>query len=172
MVVLEKVDLNQLKLENFRKVGCPCEYCDDGCFDRNRQPHHPDCKRNKSKKNIIGMIKSGHMGKSALSHYKETYHFKNARPSTAYRPNPDLNAATFQLPPVEGTLMSVQQIEFKPYALSERTQPIKILDKYEKSTEPMNTISSYQAEFISKEAKSKIVKRNANESTYAFFIFE
>lgn len=30
MVLLENVNVNELKLENFKDFKCPCELCDDG----------------------------------------------------------------------------------------------------------------------------------------------
>lgn len=43
---LENVDVGNLQLTDLPKFDkCPCELCDDGCFDRAGNKHYPECRR-------------------------------------------------------------------------------------------------------------------------------
>lgn len=66
---LENVDVAKLKLGDLPKFNkCPCELCDDGCFDRAGNQHHPDCQRRPPQRSKLSLL-----GSCPLSHYKGTF---------------------------------------------------------------------------------------------------
>lgn len=66
---LENVDLSKLQLNDLPKFEkCPCELCDDGCFDRARYEHYPGCQRKPVQRtNLPSNFRC------PLSHYKATF---------------------------------------------------------------------------------------------------
>lgn len=66
---LENVDASKLKLSDLPKFDkCPCELCDDGCFDRAGNEHHPECRRRGPKRTQLPS-----MARCPLSHYKGSF---------------------------------------------------------------------------------------------------
>lgn len=66
---LENVDVSKLKAGDLPKFSqCPCELCDDGCFDRSGEPHYPTCTRQLLKRTKIS--KSAH---HPQTHYQGTF---------------------------------------------------------------------------------------------------
>lgn len=68
---LENINLKELRSENLPKFdNCPCELCDDGCFDRNKLEHNPSCKRKLIVKKSETFSK---LRKCPLTHYQMTF---------------------------------------------------------------------------------------------------
>lgn len=66
---LENIDLTKLQLSDLPKFDkCPCELCDDGCFDRAGGEHFPECQRKKT-----ATKKVSSKFRCPLSHYKATF---------------------------------------------------------------------------------------------------
>jgi hypothetical protein len=66
---LENVDVAKLQLDDLPKFDkCPCELCDDGCFDRTGYTHHPECRRKQVQQRKIPLAL-----RCPLSHYKSTF---------------------------------------------------------------------------------------------------
>ena len=66
---LENVDLSKLRLADLPKFEkCPCELCDDGCFDRAGGEHFPECKRT-----VVQRTKLPLALRCPLTHYKATF---------------------------------------------------------------------------------------------------
>ena len=66
---LENVNVAKLQLSDVPKFNkCPCELCDDGCFDRAGYEHHPDCQRKFLKKDKLPLEFP-----CPISHYKATF---------------------------------------------------------------------------------------------------
>lgn len=100
-----------------------------------------------------------------ISHYKETFKANyNARPATVYRPPVEQYD---YLPKGSIDLTTTQKTEFKPIEIKGRLKSCKLVDNHVLSTEPMNGISSYSAEYYNKPniGINNIVKRNSNEAT-------
>ncbi|CAF1035623.1 unnamed protein product [Didymodactylos carnosus] len=144
---LENVDIEKIKLTDFPAFTCLCELCDDGCFDRAGNEHHPNCKRQHAIHSI--QIKRLRNSKCPLSHYKETFrsYGDDVRRRSPYHPPPDPVSVTYQQPM---DLLSSQRDHYKPPTVTKRVEPIKQVDKYVKNDEPMQTQSHYQVEFIEK----------------------
>jgi len=66
---LENVDLSKLQLSDLPKFDkCPCELCDDGCFDRAGGEHYPGCQRKPIQRTKLPLAL-----RCPLSHYKATF---------------------------------------------------------------------------------------------------
>ena len=66
---LDNVDVSKLQLADLPKFDkCPCELCDDGCFDKAGHKHYPECRREKSKQSKLTLNT-----RCPLSHYQETF---------------------------------------------------------------------------------------------------
>jgi len=66
---LENVDLSKLQLADLPKFDkCPCELCDDGCFDRAGGEHYPGCQRKPIQRTKLPLAL-----RCPLSHYKATF---------------------------------------------------------------------------------------------------
>jgi hypothetical protein len=66
---LENVDVAKLKLTDLPKFDkCPCELCDDGCFDRAGNKHHPECRRRLPQRSKLPLV-----ARCPLSHYQGTF---------------------------------------------------------------------------------------------------
>ena len=66
---LENIDAAKLQLEKIPKFEtCPCELCDDGCFDRAGYKHHPQCRRKASQR-----TKFSRATRCPLTHYQATF---------------------------------------------------------------------------------------------------
>ena len=66
---LEKVDVDKLHIEDLPRFDkCPCELCDDGCFDRSGYQHHPECRRKPVQRTDLPLTL-----RCPLSHYKATF---------------------------------------------------------------------------------------------------
>ena len=66
---LENVDLSKLQLSDLPKFDkCPCELCDDGCFDRAGGEHHPGCRRKAIQRTTLPSTY-----RCPVSHYKSTF---------------------------------------------------------------------------------------------------
>lgn len=66
---LENVDVAKLQLADLPKFDkCPCELCDDGCFDRAGNKHHPECRRQQPQRTKISLA-----ARCPLSHYQGTF---------------------------------------------------------------------------------------------------
>ena len=66
---LENIDVAKLQLEKIPKFEtCPCELCDDGCFDRAGYKHHPECRRKASQR-----TKASRATRCPLTHYQATF---------------------------------------------------------------------------------------------------
>ena len=66
---LETVDVAKLQLADLPKFSkCPCELCDDGCFDRAGNKHHPECQRRAAQRSKLSLATS-----CPLSHYQGTF---------------------------------------------------------------------------------------------------
>ena len=66
---LENIDATKLQLEKIPKFEtCPCELCDDGCFDRAGYKHHPQCRRKASQR-----AKFSRATRCPLTHYQATF---------------------------------------------------------------------------------------------------
>ena len=66
---LENVDVAKLQLTDLPKFDkCPCELCDDGCFDRAGYQHHPECRRKQVQRTKLPLNL-----RCPLSHYKSTF---------------------------------------------------------------------------------------------------
>jgi hypothetical protein len=66
---LDNVDVAKLKLDDLPKFDkCPCELCDDGCFERAGNEHHPECRRRPPQRSQLSLA-----ARCPLSHYKRTF---------------------------------------------------------------------------------------------------
>jgi hypothetical protein len=66
---LENVDVAKLQLADLPKFDkCPCELCDDGCFDRAGNKHYPECQRKPVQRSKLSLAL-----RCPLSHYKATF---------------------------------------------------------------------------------------------------
>ncbi len=66
---LENVDIAKLQLGDLPKFDkCPCELCDDGCFDRAGNKHHPECRRQQPQRSKLPLAT-----RCPLSHYQGTF---------------------------------------------------------------------------------------------------
>ena len=67
---LENVDVAKLRLVDLPKFDkCPCELCDDGCFDRAGNKHHPECRRKlKQQRSKLPLVT-----RCPLSNYQGTF---------------------------------------------------------------------------------------------------
>ena len=66
---LENIDVSKLQLAHIPKFGkCPCELCDDGCFDRAGYEHHDECPRNRLKRPTVSQF-----DRYPQSHYQSTF---------------------------------------------------------------------------------------------------
>lgn len=66
---LDNIDLSRLDIEQIPKFDkCPCELCDDGCFDRAGHRHHPECRRKGLKKSNLSLNL-----RCPLTHYQSTF---------------------------------------------------------------------------------------------------
>ncbi|CAF0836200.1 unnamed protein product [Adineta ricciae] len=161
---LENVNVTKLQpcdVPKFEK--CPCELCDDGCFDRAGYEHHPDCKRQFSKKEKLQLEFP-----CPISHYKATYQV----PTNKYGKPADHRRKPFS-PPPENEI----PIAFKNAPLSSLTsqrdhyQPPPKNSIKRASTNsfkqkgnfaflraiPMETKSVYQAEYVEKPVKPPVL---------------
>jgi hypothetical protein len=110
--------------------------------------HHVDCKRSKFKLSVNGGDRRAKP--CMLTHYKETFTNAtyDARPAQSYRPPPDVNNLTPFLSQWTPDFSTVMHSSYQPFEKTpERTQPVKLVDKYETSSEPMNGVSETRAEF-------------------------
>lgn len=132
-----------------------------------KQSHHPECKRQYNKTRMIDRrpFTIDVSKKCAISHYKDTFKSDyQPRPATTYRPPPN----EFEYVP-KGSIdfNTTQKSEYKAYENAERAAPYKSYDHHEPSTEPISGVSSYKAEYFSKENHgfANRVKKNPNEPT-------
>jgi hypothetical protein len=66
---LENVDIAKLRIADLPKFDkCPCELCDDGCFDRAKNKHHPECRRKLPQRSKLPIAT-----RCPLSHYQGTF---------------------------------------------------------------------------------------------------
>ncbi len=66
---LENVDIAKLRVGDLPKFDkCPCELCDDGCFDRAGNKHHPECRRKPPQRSKLSLAT-----RCPLSHYQGTF---------------------------------------------------------------------------------------------------
>jgi hypothetical protein len=66
---LENVDVAKLQVGDLPKFDkCPCELCDDGCFDRAGNKHHPECRRRLPQRSKLPLA-----ARCPLSHYQGTF---------------------------------------------------------------------------------------------------
>ena len=66
---LDNVDLAKLQLADLPKFeSCPCELCDDGCFDRAGNQHAPQCRRR-----LPQRTKLPRSARHPLTHYQGTF---------------------------------------------------------------------------------------------------
>jgi hypothetical protein len=66
---LENVNVSKLQIADVPKFDkCPCELCDDGCFDRAGNKHHPECRRQLLKRTKLPLA-----AHCPLSHYQATF---------------------------------------------------------------------------------------------------
>jgi hypothetical protein len=66
---LENIDVSKLQLADLPKFDkCPCELCDDGCFDRGGGEHNPECQRRP-----IQRTKLPFALRCPVSHYTATF---------------------------------------------------------------------------------------------------
>lgn len=66
---LENVNVEKLQLSDLPKFNkCPCELCDDGCFDKAGNKHYPECQRRQPQKSKLPLV-----ARCPLSHYKGTF---------------------------------------------------------------------------------------------------
>ncbi|CAF0738863.1 unnamed protein product [Rotaria sordida] len=66
---LENIDVSKLQLTDLPKFDkCPCELCDDGCFDRAGYEHHPECRRKTVQRTKLPLAL-----RCPLSHYQATF---------------------------------------------------------------------------------------------------
>ena len=171
MVLLEHVRPNELKSIDFRQVQCPCEMCDDGCFDRAKRPHAPGCQRKLQALHALGR-RSPNSDVAAMTtgntSYTDTFKGnRSARPATAAQPRPDQLKLFARGAPID--LNSTQRLAFRLYDPIQQLESFKKIEKYEKSSHPLDTQTSYNAEYIHKDNShfAHIVKKNPNETSYA-----
>lgn len=66
---LDNVDLDKLKLADIPRFGkCPCELCDDGCFEKCGNEHYPGCKHR-----LEPRTKLSSAARCPLTHYQDTF---------------------------------------------------------------------------------------------------
>lgn len=66
---LENVDIGKLQVNDLPKFDkCPCELCDDGCFDRAGNKHYPGCQRKVQQRSKLPLF-----ARCPLSHYQGTF---------------------------------------------------------------------------------------------------
>ncbi|RNA34149.1 stabilizer of axonemal microtubules 1-like [Brachionus plicatilis] len=162
MGIIDNLDFSNIDFSKFGNFKCLCELCDDGCFDRSKQPHHPGCTREIRKKEARSRSELKSSKKCFLTHYGEVYKSDyNPRPATAFVPPKEL---FLYVPKGPIDLKTVQKVDFKNYGPQERVKPFKLVDSHEKSDEPVSKVTAYREEFVPKENKGpSIVRRNANE---------
>jgi hypothetical protein len=66
---LENIDVSKLQLADLPKFDkCPCELCDDGCFDRGGGEHNPECQRRPIQRTKLPLAL-----RCPVSHYTATF---------------------------------------------------------------------------------------------------
>ena len=93
---LDNVNVSKLQLADLPKFNkCPCELCDDGCFDRAGNQHHPECRRRPLQRSKLSLE-----ARCPLSHYKETFLAATSisSPSPNYRRYPCPPAPDNEIP--------------------------------------------------------------------------
>ncbi|CAF0962145.1 unnamed protein product [Adineta steineri] len=161
---LENVNVDKLQLTDLPKFNkCPCELCDDGCFDRAGYEHHPDCKRLSSRRDKLAL-----QFPCPISHYKDTFQVQKSasgKPIDHRRkicsPAPENEIPiSFKNSPMAG--MTSQRDHYQPpprnSSKNAPTRPIKQKNNVMFiRTVPMETKSSYQAEYIEKPIKAPVL---------------
>lgn len=136
------------------------------CFERSRQPHHAQCKRNGAQRTSVSSSKD-----CFLSHYKDTYDkksYEGGRPAKLYVPPPDEN----NLIPVRTSFdyNTVTRASFQPIEIKELTKSARITDTYEKSNEPFEKLSAYRAEFVPFQNMEPVTKMKPAPSRYSLIL--
>jgi hypothetical protein len=76
---LENVDVAKLQLSDLPKFNkCPCELCDDGCFDRAGNKHYPECQRQPQQRSKLSLAT-----RCPLSHYKGIFLAATSAPGSS-----------------------------------------------------------------------------------------
>ncbi|CAF3335042.1 unnamed protein product [Rotaria socialis] len=154
---LENVDVAKLQLNDLPKFDkCPCELCDDGCFDRAGYEHYPQCRQKPVQRTKLPINL-----RCPLSHYKATFKSPTypAGGSAHQRRQPFPPAPDNEIPISfkNATMSGVssQRDHYQPPPSSNIRKP---LPKHNKPTGngllmravPMETKSSYQAEYVNR----------------------
>lgn len=154
---LENVDLTKLQVNNLPKFDkCPCELCDDGCFDRAGCKHHPECRRKLPKRTQLPAAY-----RCPLSHYKGTFlaatlpsgqTVDHRRQPCAPPPDNDILPASKNVP-MAG--LSSQKEHYPPPPTDALQQKIVKAPKQTSNlmlsrSVPMEKQTHYQTEFVEK----------------------
>ena len=154
---LDNIDLAQLQVEQLPKFDkCPCELCDDGCFDRAGYQHHPECRRKLSQKSKLSQNI-----RCPLTHYQSTFLSTvspSGQPEDHRRhpcPPPRDNDIPISFKNVPMDKLSSQRDHYQappPGALKKSTDaPVRQVDNLViKRTVPMDTKTQYQVEYVEK----------------------
>ncbi|CAF3519050.1 unnamed protein product [Rotaria sordida] len=154
---LENVDITKLQLGDLPKFNkCPCELCDDGCFDRAGNKHYPECQRQVPQQSKLSLA-----ARCPLSHYKGSF-LAATLPSggtTQHRrhpcPPPRDNEIPISFKNVPMSGLSSQRDDYQPppanITKEKMVVPVKQPDHILISrTVPMETKTQYQVEYIEK----------------------
>lgn len=147
MVLRENLDFKNINIDSFKSFKCLCELCQCGCFERNKEVHAVDCKKQASQKQKLTSFSAVNTGskKCSLSHYKDTFKFSpSARPATTYVPQPDLYLHGTK---GEFSFNTEQKTQFKEHEFKPRLHPFKFKDNTELSKEAVSGVSSYLNDF-------------------------
>ncbi|CAF4250040.1 unnamed protein product [Rotaria sp. Silwood2] len=154
---LENVDVAKLQLTDLPKFErCPCELCDDGCFDRAGYQHHPECQRKPVQRTKLSLAL-----RCPLSHYQATFQAatnESGEPANHRRqpcpPAPD-NEIPISFKNAAMTGLSSQRDHYQPPPLSNIKNPSTTHMKPKNNSlliraVPMETQSQYQIEYVEK----------------------
>ncbi|CAF1360382.1 unnamed protein product [Rotaria magnacalcarata] len=155
---LENVDATKLKIGDLPKFNkCPCELCDDGCFDRAGNEHYPECRRRGPQRTQLP-----HGARCPLSHYKGSFLaattiFSGASPHRRQAiPPPADNEIPISFKHASMSGISTQREHYQPppnMPKDKENVPVaaKQVDHLTLSRlVPMETQTQYQVEYVEK----------------------
>ncbi|CAF4026450.1 unnamed protein product [Adineta steineri] len=157
-------NLSKLKLADIPKfTKCPCELCDDGCFEKCGNEHYPGCKNRLEPRSKLSLA-----ARCPLSHYQGTF----LAPTENHRrelcpPVPDNEIPTSFINVPMSTINTQKEHYPPPPAGIKKPKPVspaKQSDKYIVSggNHPMETQTHYTTEYIEKPVGS-VVHRTAKD---------
>ncbi|CAF0924271.1 unnamed protein product [Adineta ricciae] len=163
---LDNVDFDKLKFADIPKfVKCPCELCDDGCYEKCGNEHYPECKHRPQQR-----TKLSRSARCPQTHYQQIFvpirgdHRRQLCP-----PVPD-NEIPTSFKNLSMSTTNTQKEHYPPPPVGTAKQkpasPAKQTDKYLVSggSVPMETQTHYQTEYSEKPVGS-VVHRTSKDVT-------